>query len=182
MNWSNVYQDINQAQTMNNMLLNQMNNNMEMFNNNSMNNMNMNFMGMNNNPLAQIQMISNMIQNNCSMISGGNFMNNNFNNMSMINQNQNDENSKVNLCFSTIAGARIMMAFNPNETVEGALTKFLRRCNLDRLIGKINKELTFLLSGQSLKFGDKRKLKDAVLMPLNVTNILVIDTNNLIGA
>ena len=100
-------------------------------------------------------------------------------NMNMGNQNKN---FKVNLCFSTIAGARIMMAFDKNETVDGALTKFLKRCNLDHLIGKIDKELTFLLSGQSLKFGNYKKLKDIVLMPLNVTNVLVIDTNNLIGA
>ena len=175
MNWANMYQDINQALTMNNMLLNQMLNNLGMANNN----MNMNFMPMNN-PLDQIQMTSNMIQNNSPLMMGGNSMNNNFNNMSLMNQN--NKISKVNLCFSTIAGARIMMAFDPNETVEGALTKFLKRCNLDYLIGKIDKELTFLMSGKSLKFGDVRKLKDAVLMPLNVTNIIVIDTNNLIGA
>ena len=93
-------------------------------------------------------MTSNMIQKNSPMIMGGNNMNNNFNN----NMNQN---SKVNLFFSTIAGARIMMSFDSNETVEGALTKFLKRCNLDYLIGKIDKELTFLLSEQSLKYGTK---------------------------
>ena len=171
-----MYQDINQAQLMNNMLLNQINN-MGQMNQIPMNNMNMNSMQMNNNPLAQIQRTSNFIQNNSPLMMGGN-QNVNLN---MGNHNQN-RNAKVNLCFSTIAGARIMMAFDVNETVNGALTKFLKRCNLDYLIGKIDKELTFLLSGQSLKFDNYRKLKDVVLMPLNVTNVLVIDTNNLIGA
>ena len=74
-----------------------------------------------------------------------------------------------------------MMIFDQNETVEIALSKFSKRWNLDYLIGKIDKELMFLMSGISLKFGDVRKLKDAVLMP-NMTNIIVIDTKNLIEA
>ena len=176
MNWQNMYQNINQAQLMNNMLLNQINN-MGQMNQMHMNNMNMNSMPINSNPLTQIQRTSNFIQNNSPLMMGGN---QNMN-MNIGNQNQNTI-SKINLCFSTIAGARIMMAFDANETVNGALTKFLKRCNLDYLIGKIDKELTFLLSGQSLKFDNYRKLKDVVLMPLNVTNVLVIDTNNLIGA
>ena len=171
MNWQNMYQDINQSQFMNNMLLNQANNMGQM------NQMFYNNMNMNSNPLAQIQNISNFIQNNSPLMMGGNPNMN----MNIGNQNQN-KNFKVNLCFSTIAGARIMMSFDKEETVNGALTKFLKRCNLDHLIGKIDKELTFLLSGQNLKFGNYNKLKDVVLMPLNVTNVLVIDTNNLIGA
>ncbi len=40
------------------------------------------------------------------------------------------------------------MASDPNETVEGALTKFYVRrfFNLDYLIGEIDKKLIFLLS------------------------------------
>ena len=175
--WAGVYQNVMDAQQMNNFLLCQMNNNMNQMNQmNPMQFNNMNFM-QGNNPLAQIQMTSNMIQNNSPQVQGGGFQNMNMN----INQNQN-QNYKVNLCFSTVQGARIMMAFDSNETVDGALTKFLKRCNLDYLIHNIDKELTFLLSGQSLKFGNFKKLKDVVLMPLNVTNVLVIDTNNLIGA
>ena len=173
--WANVYQNINDAQKLNNFLLTQMyNNNMNQVNQmpfNNMNNMQMN------NPLAQIQMTSNMIQNNSRQVMGGGFQNMNMNQ----NQNQN-QNFRVNLCFSTIRGARIMMSFDQNETVDGALVKFLKRCNLDHLIHNITNELTFLLSGQSLKFGNFKKLKDIVLMPLNVTNVLVIDTNNLVGA
>ena len=177
-NWTNMYQNINQAQMMNNMLLNQMNNNLGIMNQNQpMQNNIMNFNQMNNNPQNQINMMSNMIQNNSPQIIGG-LSENNMNNMS---NNQNKE-YKINLCFGTIQGARIMMAFDQNETVNGALTKFLKRCNLDHLIGKVGKQLTFLLSGQSLQFGNNKKLKEVVLMPLNVTNIIVIDTNNLIGA
>ena len=168
--WASVYQNINEAQNMNNFLLFQMyNNNMNQL---PLNNMNPNQM---NNPLSQIQMTSNMIQNNSPQVMGGAFQN--------MNMNQNlKKDYRVNLCFSTIQGARIMMSFDPNETVDGVLVKFLKRCNLDHLIHNINKELTFLVSGQSLKFGNFKKIKDIVLMPLNVTNVLVIDTNNLIGA
>ena len=173
--WAGVYQNINAAQQINNFLLSQLyNNKMNQMNQIPFNNMNNRQM---NNPLAQIQMTSNMIQNNSPQVQGGGFQNMNMN----INQNQN-QNYKVNLCFSTIQGARIMMAFDSNETVDGALTKFLKRCNLDYLIHNIDKELTFLLSGQSLKFGNFKKLKDIVLLPLNVSNVVVIDTNNLIGA
>ena len=129
--WANVYQNINDAQKLNNFLLTQMyNNNMYQMPFNNMNNMQMN------NPLAQIQMTSNMIQNNSRQVMGGGFQNMN------MNQNQN-KNFRVNLCFSTIQGARIMMSFDQNETVDGALVKFLKRCNLDRLIHNITNELIF---------------------------------------
>ena len=171
--WANVYQTINDAEKMNNFLLTQMyNNNMNQVNQMPFNNMNN---SQKNNPLTQIQMTSNIIQNNSAQVMGGGFQNMN------INQNQKKD-FRVNLCFSTIQGARIMMSFDQNETVDGALVKFLKRCNLDHLIHNITNELTFLLSGQSLKFGNFKKLKDIVLMPLNVTNVLVIDTNNLVGA
>ena len=182
-NWTNVYQDINLAQQINNMLLSQMYNNMGKMNPNMYNNMNMNYMQMNN-PMDQIQMMSNIYNNNYQqMMQNGQFNinNNKFNNMNMNNMNQNQD-IKVNLCFSTMRGARIMMIFDHNETIDSVLTKFLKRCNLDYLIGKIQGKLTFLFSGQSLNFGDFRKLKDIILTPLNLTNILVIDTNNLIGA
>ena len=175
--WANVYQNINSAQQINNFLLSQLyNNKMNQMNQIPFNNMNNRQM---NNPLAQIQMTSNMIQNNSPQVMGGAFHNMNMNQ----NQNQNQQNDfRINLCFSTIQGARIMMSFDKEETVDGALVKFLKKCNLDHLIHNIKNELTFLLSGQSLKFGNFKKLKDIVLLPLNVSNVLVIDTNNLIGA
>ena len=179
-NWQNMYQSINQAQQFNNnMLLNQMNN----YGQNQMMQNNMNFMQMNN-PMDQIQMISNMIQNNNQLMVGGNpnmNMNNNMmnNNMNMNNNNQNN-NIKFNICFSTVKGARIIMPLDGNETVDGMLTKFLKRCNLEYLINNIDKKLTFLLAGKSLKFGDYTKLKDIVLFA--VTNVIVIDVNDLIGA
>ena len=183
-NWTNIYQSINQAQQMNNFLLNQMSNNYGLMNPMMINNNNCMHM---NNPMDQIQLTSNMIQNNNQLMIGGNpnlnnnMMNNNImnNNMNMGNINQ-DQNIKYNICFSTIKGARIMMPFDQNETVDGMLTKFLKRCNLDYLINKIDKKLTFLLQGKSLKFGDYTKLKNIVLFA--VTNIVVIDVNDLIGA
>ena len=188
-NWTNIYQDVNSAQQQNNMLLSQMYNNMGKMDSNMYNNMNMNYMQMNN-PMEQIQMMSNIYNNNYQQImQTGQFnINNNIfnnknmnNNMNINNMNQNQD-IKINLCFSTMEGARIIMIFDQNETIDSVLTKFLKRCNLDDLIGKIQGNLTFLFMGQSLNFGDFRKLKDIIMMPLGVTNILVIDTKDLIGA
>ena len=169
-NWGNVYQTIQQAQQMQNMnfvptnnmsnpMFGQMNNNM-------------------NNPMDQIQMMSNffLCQNMPQMIMGGNpNINNNIN----VNNNQDH---KVNICFSTLKGARINMVFNEDETVDGVLTKFLKRVNLDNLIGNVGGKLNFILSAENLYFKDMRKIKDLVLVPSNFTTIFVHDTQNLIGA
>ena len=174
--WLNVYQNVNQANQMNNFLLWQMQNSNQMNQINQMNQKMHNCMmggNKNNNPLDNIQMTSNMIQNNSPQMMGQGFQN--------FNQNlQKDD--KINLCFSTIKGARIMMSFNPNETIDGVITKFLMRCNLDYLIHNMDKELTLILSGKSLKFGDFTKIKDCAYGGGAILNVLVIDTNNLIGA
>ena len=96
-------------------------------------------------------------------------------------QPNNNQNMKINLCFSTIQGSRIMMKINPEDTVEQVLEKYLLRVNLPNLINNVQGKLTFILSAQSLKFGDKRKIKD-VAMVGNLNQILVNDTGNLIGA
>ena len=149
--WMNQYQSVQQAQNMFNMMENQQN----MFNN---------FPQMNPNQF-----------NNFPGVQGG--WNNNFNN----NQNNNNKYSKINLCFSTIQGSRIMMKINPEDTVEQVLEKYLLRVNLPDLINNLQGKLTFILSAQSLKFGDKRKIKE-VAMVGNMNQILVNDTGNLIGA
>ena len=116
-------------------------------------------------------------QNQFMGVQGGG-MNNNFNNF---NQNVNAQDQKINLCFSTIQGSRIMMKINPEDTVEQVLEKYLLRVNLPDLINNVQGRLTFILSAQSLHFGDKRKIKD-VAMVGNMNQILVNDTGNLIGA
>ena len=116
-------------------------------------------------------------QNQFMGVQGGG-MNNNFNNF---NQNVNAQDQKINLCFSTIQGSRIMMKINPEVTVEQVLEKYLLRVNLPDLINNVQGRLTFILSAQSLHFGDKRKIKD-VAMVGNMNQILVNDTGNLIGA
>ena len=116
-------------------------------------------------------------QNQFMGVQGGG-MNNNFNNF---NQNVNTQDQKINLCFSTIQGSRIMMKINPEDTVEQVLEKYLLRVNLPDLINNVQGRLTFILSAQSLHFGDKRKIKD-VAMVGNMNQILVNDTGNLIGA
>ena len=121
MNWSNIYQSINQAQQMQQMPFIPINNLPQM--NPMMNNMNMNQFS----PTEQIQFMAqfyqNQNQNIPQMNMGGNqnlYNNNNFNNM-----NNNNSGDKINLCFSTLRGARINMRFNPDETIDSVLTKFL---------------------------------------------------------
>ena len=87
----------------------------------------------------------------------------------------------VNLCFATIQGSRIMMKVKPDDTVEDILEKYLLRVNLPELINNVQGKITFILSAQSLKFGDKRKIKEVVLSS-DLNQILVTDTGNLIGA
>ena len=50
-----------------------------------------------------------------------------------------------------------------NDTIdENVITKFLKRVNLDRLIGNLNNELKFILAAEHIDYGDKRKLKDVI--------------------
>ena len=128
----------------------------------------------------QAQNMFNFMENQQNMqnqfnVQGGvkNSSNNNF--------NQNNIDMKINLCFSTIQGSRIMMKINPDDTVEQVLEKYLLRVNLPQLINNLQGKITFILSAQSLKFGDKRKIKE-VAMVGNLNQILVNDTGNLIGA
>ena len=139
-----------------------------------MNNCNMNF----NNPMDQIQFMAvGGGQNNNQMNSGENF--NAMNQMRSLNRNQN---YKINLCFNTLKGAKINMFFDCNETIEGVITKFLKRVDLTYLIGNLQNRLKFLMSAESINYGDKRKLKDAVLPGCTLVNVVVHDTQNLIGA
>ena len=169
----------------NNMMFNPMNN-PQMFN--SMNN-NMMFNPMNNmmfNPMNNPQMLNlmnnNQMNNNNPFMQIYNQMGNQLMNMNMPNNNNNINNEKINLCFSTMQGSRIMMKLEPDETVDGALKKYLLRVGLPDLIGKTDKKIIFLLSAQSLKFGDKRKIKDLINEMGNANQILVNDIHNLIGA
>ena len=106
---------------------------------------------------------------------GNNISHNNNNN------NINNQNKYINLCFATIQGSRIMMKIKPEDTVEQVLEKYLLRVNLPELINKLDNKITFILSAQSLKFGDKRKIKEVAMIG-NMNQILVNDTGNLIGA
>ena len=106
---------------------------------------------------------------------GNNISHNNNNN------NINNQNRYINLCFATIQGSRIMMKIKPEDTVEQVLEKYLLRVNHPELINKVDGKITFILSAQSLKFGDKRKIKEVAMIG-NMNQILVNDTGNLIGA
>ncbi len=163
-NWANVYQSVNQAQQMQNMNCFPINNIPNpMYNQMNYNNMN--------NPMVQIlNMGGNQNYNN---------MNNNLNRM---NSNNSQGSNKINLCFCTLKGAKIDMVFNENETIDGVLTKFLKRVNLDHMIGNVGGKLNFILSAQNLQFGDNRPIKNLILFKNNKNKIFVHDTQNLIGA
>jgi hypothetical protein len=189
--WGNIYQTVQQAQQMqNNANFMPVNNMPIMFNQ-----MNSNV----NNPMDQILFMSMLFnQNMPQMNMGGNQnfnmgWNQNFNmggnqNFNMggnqnfnMGRNNNIEDT-INICFSTLKGARINMRFKGTETVDSILTKFLKRVNLENMINNLGGKLNFILSAETLKFGDQRKLKDLVYMPGNFTTVLVHDSQNLIGA
>ena len=139
-----------------------------------MNNLNMNP----NSPIDQIQMMAvGGGQNNNQIMEDENFKA--MNQMKSLNKNKN---YKINLCFSTLKGTKINMFFDCNETIEGVITKFLKRVNLTDLIGNLQNKLKFLMSAENIDFGDKRKLKDVVMPGCPLVNIVVQDTQNLIGA
>ena len=138
-----------------------------------MNNFNMNP----NNPINQIQFMAvGGGQNNNQMMADENF--NAINQMKSLN----NQNYKINLSFNTLQGAKINMFFDCNETIDGVLTKFLKRVNLTDLIGNLKNKIKFLLNAENIDFGDKRKLKDILLPSCSLVNIVVQDTQNLIGA
>ena len=138
-----------------------------------MNNFNMNP----NNPINKIQFMAvGGGQNNNQMMADENF--NAINQMKSLN----NQNYKINLSFNTLQGAKINMFFDCNETIDGVLTKFLKRVNLTDLIGNLKNKIKFLLNAENIDFGDKRKLKDILLPSCSLVNIVVQDTQNLIGA
>ena len=159
MDWTSIYQ--NQFMPMNNM-------NMQM---NNMNNM------IFNNPLEQIQFMA--CQNNNPQMMN---LAQNFNASNESDALDNKESYKINLTFTTLKGAKINMFFDCNETIEGVVTKFLKRVNLPDLIGNLDHKLKFILSAESMDYGDKRKLKEVLLQGTTMTNVFVHDTGNLIGA
>ena len=167
MSWGNVYQSIQQVQNMQNMNFIPMNNIPQMNNMNQMTN-----------PMDQIQFMANYCSQNQNIPQ----MNMGGNREGGMNFNQNKQPSKINLCFSTLKGARINMTFDSNVTVDEVLTKFLKRVNLEKLNKEGRKKLNFILSAETLLFGDHRKIKDIIFMPSNFTTVLVHDTQNLIGA
>ena len=72
------------------------------------------------------------------------------------------------------------MFFDCNETIEGVITKFLKRVDLTNLIGNLQNKLKFFMSTESINYDDKRKLKE-VLPGCTMLNIVVHNTQNLIG-
>ena len=53
------------------------------------------------------------------------------------------------------------------------LTKYLVKVNLTELIDNLKDKLRFILDGNTINFGDKRKLKDVILEGITVKTIIV---------
>ena len=156
MDWTQVYQqNLNQMYQM----FNQMNQN-QIFNN-AMDQIN--FMASNNSP---------------QMIGGGRNFDRTQNDLNAFNKKK----YKINLIFTTLRGVKMNMFFDCDETIENVITKFLKRVNLERLIGNLNNELKFILAAEHIDYGDKRKLKDVIMGGSTTSNVVVHDTKNIVGA
>ena len=105
-----------------------------------------------------------------------------FNTSNQLNSLEDDQNYKVNITFSSMQGTKINMIFDSDETIDGILTKFLKRVNLTNLIGNLENKLKFILNADQINFGDTRKLKDVLVAGATNINIIIHDTGNLIGA
>ena len=105
-----------------------------------------------------------------------------FNTSNQLNSLEDDQNYKVNITFSSMQGTKINMIFDCDETIDGILTKFLKRVNLTELIGNLQNKIKFILNADPIDFGDDRKLKDILVPGTTNTNIIIHDTGNLIGA
>ncbi len=79
-------------------------------------------------------------------------------------------------------GTKINMIFDCDESIDGILTKFLKRVNLTELIGNLQNKIKFILNADPIDFGDNRKLKDVLVAGATNINIIIHDTGNLIGA
>jgi len=83
-----------------------------------------------------------------------------------------NQNYKINKWFRTLRAVKINMVF---ETIEGVLTKFLKRFNLTHFIGNLPNKLVFVLNAEIINFGDKRKLKEVIPNGSTLANCLVYD-------
>ena len=156
MDWTQVYlQNLNQMSQM----LNQMN-------------QNQNF----NNAMDQIYFMAN--NNSPQMVGGGGNFDRAQNDLNAFNKKK----YKINLIFTTLRGVKINMFFDCDETIENVITKFLKRVDLERLIGNLNNELKFILAAEHIDYGDKRKLKDVIMGGSTTSNVVVHDTKNIVGA
>ena len=141
---------------------------------------------LNNVELISFLQFQQTMMENFAKLGGANQLNNIQGLQGGANNNSNNPPQKkeeyINICFSTVKGSRILMNVKPDETVEKVLEKYLLRVELPDLINKIDGKIGFIFSAQSLKFGDKRKIKDVMIIGGGLNQILVNDTKDLIGA
>ena len=125
---------------------------------------------------------NNMFDQNLFIAAQNNPQQMDFNVANQLHSLEDDQNFKVNITFSSMQGTKINMIFDSDETIDGILTKFLKRVNLTNLIGNLENKLKFILNADQINFGDTRKLKDVLVPGATNVNIIIHDIGNLIGA
>ena len=127
-------------------------------------------------------LFNNMFDQNLFIAAQNNPQQMDFNVANQLHSLEDDQNFKVNITFSSMQGTKINMIFDSDETIDGILTKFLKRVNLTNLIGNLENKLKFILNADQINFGDTRKLKDVLVAGATNINIIIHDIGNLIGA
>ena len=127
-------------------------------------------------------LFNNMFDQNLFIAAQNNPQQMDFNVANQLHSLEDDQNFKVNITFSSMQGTKINMIFDSDETIDGILTKFLKRVNLTNLIGNLENKLKFILNADQINFGDTRKLKDVLVPGATNVNIIIHDIGNLIGA
>ena len=127
-------------------------------------------------------LFNNMFDQNLFIAAQNNPQQMDFNVANQLHSLEDDQNFKVNITFSSMQGTKINMIFDSDETIDGILTKFLKRVNLTELIGNLENKLKFILNADQINFGDTRKLKDVLVAGATNINIIIHDIGNLIGA
>ena len=127
-------------------------------------------------------LFNNMFDQNLFIAAQNNPQQMDFNVANQLHSLEDDQNFKVNITFSSMQGTKINMIFDSDETIDGILTKFLKRVNLTQLIGNLENKLKFILNADQINFGDTRKLKDVLVAGATNINIIIHDIGNLIGA
>ena len=158
-------------QVLMNMMMNMMNQNsflQQMYNNMSMNNMNQN---QNNNHIQ----FTNYNPNQTNPNAGGTFS---ANNQSGTYDPYPNSNNKINISFTTQKGNKIIIVIPRELPVKDLLVKYVLRMGLGP--GVLKNKLFFVYNGLRVNNYEEKAVGD--FFGFSGTNIIVMDTENIIGA